>query len=85
MEYAIYPVLNRAGISTSYTTIIQFLHKLTHSTQSIIQSIAHRRAFILIYDNINRMRHVWDPELGQKDNILSGTTATLVELEIEEY
>src|ERR1700722_8245074 len=27
------------------------------------------------------MRRAWDPELGQKDTILNGTAATLVEIE----
>jgi len=35
----------------------------------------------LIYDNINRMNRAWDPDLGQKDAVHSGTAATFVELE----
>jgi len=27
------------------------------------------------------MRRAWDPELGQKDTVLNGTAATLVEIE----
>jgi hypothetical protein len=80
-SYAIYPVLNRAGLSTSYTTVGKLLRRLTRSTQNEVHAIAKTRAFLLIYDNINRMRRAWDPELGQKDTVLNGTAATLVEIE----
>lgn len=79
--YTIYPVLNRAGFSTSYTTVGNLLRRLTKSSQKSIQAIAKARAFLLIYDNINRMRRAWDPEIGQKDTVLNGTAATMVELE----
>ena len=45
-----------------------------------MQGSAQSRVFLLIYDNINHMRHAWDPELGQKDTVLSGTAATFVEI-----
>jgi hypothetical protein len=80
-SYAVYPILNRAGISTSYTTVGKLLRRLTRSTQEEAHAIAKTRAFLLIYDNINRMRRAWDPELGQKDTVLNGTAATLVEIE----
>ena len=54
-SYAVYPVLNRAGISTSYTTVGKLLRRLTRSTQEEAHAIAKTRAFLLIYDNINRM------------------------------
>jgi len=79
--FAIYGVLNRAGISTSYSTVGKLLRRLTRSTQHTVQDIARSRAFLLIYDNINRMRRAWDPDLGQKDAVLSGTAATFVEIE----
>lgn len=80
-SYAIYAVLSRAGISTSYTSVGKLLRKLTTSSQNTVRDIAQARAFLLIYDNINRMRRAWDPDLGQKDTVLSGTAATFVELE----
>ena len=46
-----------------------------------MQGSAQSRVFLLIYDNINRMQRAWDPELGQKDTVLSGTEATFVEIE----
>ena len=80
-SYAIYAVLSRTGISTSRTTVGKLLQRLTQSSRENVHSVAHSRAFLLIYDNINRMRRAWDPELGQKDTVLSGTAATFVEIE----
>jgi hypothetical protein len=77
---AIYTVLNRAGISTSCTTVGKFLQWLSQSTQESVHGSAQSRVFLLIYDNINRMQRAWDPELGQKDTVLSGTAATFVEI-----
>lgn len=79
-SYAVYPMLNHAGISTSYTTVGKLLCRLTWSTQREAHAITKTRAFLLIYDNINHMQRAWDPELGQKDTVLNGTTATLVEI-----
>jgi hypothetical protein len=80
-SYAVYGVLNRAGISTSYTTVGKLLRRLSQSARDTIRTQARARAFLLIYDNINRMRRAWDPDLGQKDVVLSGTAATYVEIE----
>jgi hypothetical protein len=80
-SYVIYPVLNHADISTSYTMVRNLLRRLTRSTQVEVHAIAKTRVFLLIYDNINHMWRAWDPELGQKDNVLNGTAATLVEIE----
>jgi hypothetical protein len=74
-------MLNHAGISTSYTTVGKLLHRLTRFTQEEVHAIAKMRAFLLIYDNINCMRHAWDPKLSQKDTMLNGTATTLVEIE----
>jgi hypothetical protein len=80
-SYAVYPMLNCSRSSTSYTTVGKLLCRLTQATQEEAHAIAKTRAFLLIYDNINHMQQAWDPELGQKDTVLNGTTATLVEIE----
>ncbi|KAF7983685.1 hypothetical protein HWV62_19613 [Athelia sp. TMB] len=80
-SFAIYALMSRLGMSTSYTTVGKLLRRLTHVSQATIQEIVVIRGFLVIYDNINRMRRSWDPDLGQKDTVLSGTAATLVELE----
>lgn len=79
-SFAIYALMSRLGLSTSYTTVGKLLCKLTRASQATLHEIAVARAFLLIYDNINRMRRAWDPDLGQKDTVLNGTAATLVEL-----
>jgi len=40
-----YPILNHAGISTSYTTVGKLLWRLTHSTQNEVHTIAKTQAF----------------------------------------
>ncbi|KZP28198.1 hypothetical protein FIBSPDRAFT_729625, partial [Athelia psychrophila] len=80
-SFAVYALLNRLGLSTSYTTVGKLLRVLTIASQATIQELAPIRAFLVIYDNINRMRRAWDPDLGQKDTVLNGTAATIVELE----
>ncbi|KAI0070450.1 hypothetical protein K474DRAFT_1608657, partial [Panus rudis PR-1116 ss-1] len=77
----IFAVLCRIGLSIAYTTTIHFLRQLTNSTRIKLHSIAKARKFALIYDNFNRMKRIWDPELGQKNVMDSGTAATLVVLE----
>ncbi|KAK6987697.1 hypothetical protein R3P38DRAFT_2805605 [Favolaschia claudopus] len=77
---SIFSVLSRIGLSSSYTTILKTLRTLSASAQTIVREKALLRAFLLIYDNINRMHRKWDPDLGQYDMMDSGTAATLVEL-----
>ncbi|KAI0312418.1 hypothetical protein OF83DRAFT_1176656 [Amylostereum chailletii] len=79
--HGMYAVLGRLGVSISYTSVLSFLHVLSCSAQDVMRKKALRRAFLLIYDNINHMSRVWNPEFGQKDTIHNGTAATFVELE----
>ncbi|KAJ7622594.1 hypothetical protein DFH06DRAFT_1105137 [Mycena polygramma] len=77
---SIFSVLSRIGLSSSYSTVLKMLRTLSASAQLIVRAKARLRAFLLIYDNINRMQRAWDPDLGQHDAIDNGTAATLVEL-----
>ncbi|KAJ7619940.1 hypothetical protein DFH06DRAFT_1306174 [Mycena polygramma] len=77
---SIFSVLCRIGLSSSYSTVLKTLRALSASAQLMIREKARQRAFLLIYDNINRMQRAWDPDLGQRDAIDNGTAATLVEL-----
>ncbi|THH04412.1 hypothetical protein EW146_g10186 [Bondarzewia mesenterica] len=79
--HGVYAVLNRLGLSVSYTTVLKLLRSLSHSAKGVIRTKARTRAFLVIYDNINRMARAWDPDLGQKDHIYNGTAATFIELE----
>ncbi|KAH9841778.1 uncharacterized protein C8Q71DRAFT_738749 [Rhodofomes roseus] len=51
----IYAVFSRFGVSVSYSSVLRLLRSLSQSAQMVIQRVATARAFLLIYDNINRM------------------------------
>lgn len=78
---SIFSVLSRVGFSSSYTSILAFLQDLSKSAQNDVRVKAITRVFLLIYDNINRMLRAWDPDLGQRDTVHSGTAATYVQLD----
>ncbi|KAK7026542.1 hypothetical protein R3P38DRAFT_2527715 [Favolaschia claudopus] len=77
---SIFSVLSRIGLSSSFTTVLKTLKTLSESARVTVRAKARLRAFLLIYDNINRMHRKWDPDLGQHDAMDSGTAATLVEV-----
>ncbi|KAJ7165025.1 hypothetical protein C8R46DRAFT_1220165 [Mycena filopes] len=77
---SIFSVLSRIGLSSSYSTVLKTLRALSASARAVVREKAGQRAFLLIYDNINRMHRAWDPDLGQRDTMDSGTAATFVEL-----
>ena len=77
---SIFTILSRIGLSSSYTTVLKTLRALSASAQLMIRQKARLRAFLLIYDNINRMHRAWDPDFGQRDGMDSGTAATFIEL-----
>ncbi|KAI0314695.1 hypothetical protein OF83DRAFT_1044087, partial [Amylostereum chailletii] len=82
--HGMYAVLGRLGLSVSYTTTLRLLRSLSKSAQETNQAIASTCAFLLIYDNINRMVRLWDADYGIKDTIQNGTAATMVELEVKD-
>ncbi|TFY69112.1 hypothetical protein EVJ58_g610 [Rhodofomes roseus] len=79
--HSVYAVLGRVGLSVSYTTVLNLLRSLSNSAKVAVRRTATARAFLAIYDNLNRKSRVWDPDLGEKDIMYNGTAATLVELE----
>ena len=79
--YGMYGILSRLGISSAYTSVLKVLWSLSDSTQKTIHTKANSHSFLLIYDNINRMTQAWDPDLGEKDTMHSGTAGTFVEVE----
>ena len=80
-QHGIYGVLGRLGFSVSYTSVLKLLRALSRSARQVVRAKALTRAFLLIYDNINRMARAWDPDLGRKDKMNNGTAATYIELE----
>ena len=79
--YGMYSILSRLGVSSAYTSVLSLLRSLSKSARNTIREKASSCGFLLIYDKINRMTRAWDPDLGQKDAVHSGTAATFVELE----
>ncbi|KAI0045435.1 hypothetical protein FA95DRAFT_1596845, partial [Auriscalpium vulgare] len=80
-QHGVYGVLSRIGLSVSYTSVLNLLRKLGGAARDTIRKGAIARAFILIYDNINRRFRAWDPDLGQTDIMHNGTAATYIEME----
>ena len=80
-QKSVYDILGRFGLAVSYTSVLKFLRSLPLSAKEVIREKAKTRAFLIIYDNINRMFRAWDPDLTQKDHIHNGTAATYVEIE----
>lgn len=66
----VYAVLSRMGISVAYTTVLKLLRSLSKSSQDKTSEIARTRIFLLIYDNINRMRRASaNQEISHRDTI----------------
>lgn len=80
-QHSIYAVLGCLGFMVSYTSVLKLLKALSKSALTTIREKAKLRAFLLIYDNINRMARAWDPDLGKQDKMNNGTAATFIELE----
>ncbi|KAG8723858.1 hypothetical protein FRC09_001437 [Ceratobasidium sp. 395] len=78
---SIYRVLCRIGLSVGYTSVLRSMAILSEHSKSYTQELAAKKLFLIIIDNINRQRKFWRPALGQQDLMLSGTAATLVELQ----
>jgi hypothetical protein len=82
---SLFDVLNHAGISLSYTQAIAKLKKLGLERLEETRQIAHTRAFMVIWDNLNIAFKVSEQRHDSKDHFDNGTTATLVPLFSVEY
>ncbi|KAI0038909.1 hypothetical protein FA95DRAFT_1550988 [Auriscalpium vulgare] len=80
-QHGVYAILGRMGLSISYTGVLKLLRSLSVSARNLMRETAKARAFLLIYDNINRMFRARDPDRGQQDIINNGTAETFVELD----
>ncbi|KAF8598632.1 hypothetical protein BDV93DRAFT_609737 [Ceratobasidium sp. AG-I] len=78
----IYRICSRLGLSVGYTTVLQTLKNLANSSILSTRMLAKELQFLVIFDNINRKRKFWTPQLGQQDILMSGTASTLVELSL---
>ena len=82
---SLFDVLNHAGISLSYTQAIAKLKKLGLERLEETRKIAHTRAFMVIWDNLNIAFKVSEQRHDSKNHFDNGTTATLVPLYGVEY
>ena len=73
-------VLNHAGFSLSYTQAISKVKTLGLECLKEIFDIAHSRAFLIIWDNLNIAFRKGEQQHNSKDTFQNGTTATLVPL-----
>ncbi|EUC67534.1 hypothetical protein RSOL_553220, partial [Rhizoctonia solani AG-3 Rhs1AP] len=69
------------GISVSYKTVTDMLKQLAESSAAGTQEIAKKFDFLVVIDNINRLRKFWNPRLGQQDIMMSGAASTLIQMQ----
>ena len=79
-------VLGRLGLSISYSTILATLHTLAADSDLRLRAWGAATqttepAFLLVFDNVNKMQRAWQQTVGHKDEVKSGTAATLIRLE----
>ncbi|KAH6913289.1 hypothetical protein BKA70DRAFT_1525370 [Coprinopsis sp. MPI-PUGE-AT-0042] len=78
--------LGKLGVTISYTTILSVLQKLAVDTGQHLQHLAsalsnHQPTFLLLFDNINKMRRAWQHTVHHQDELQNGTAATFIRLE----
>lgn len=82
----LYRILSRVGLSVSYSTVLRKLHALAQDASEALKARGDSvRAgfpnFQAVFDNLNQMRRSWQQTLGHKDQVQSGTAATIIQLE----
>ena len=88
-DWAIYGILARLGISTTYSTTVRQLHAMADSSKEFLKNLglspfdttSHTLRYILIYDNVNKHQRTWLQRLSHQDRVQSGTSATIVILQ----
>ncbi|CUA69710.1 Gamma-tubulin complex component 4 [Rhizoctonia solani] len=74
-------VLNRLGISTSYSTLLDSLESLSQSCTRVFQKVAYQCRSFWMWDNVNFDSNVAEQRVKNAGTFESGTAATLVEFE----
>ncbi|KAJ7714713.1 hypothetical protein B0H14DRAFT_3522924 [Mycena olivaceomarginata] len=79
-------LLCRLGLAVSYQTTLATLHVLAADSDAQLKllgafPIDTGPMFLLLFDNVNKMQRAWQPTLGHKDGLKSGTGSTAIELE----
>lgn len=80
---AVFSILSRIGISSSYSATISRLHSLAEAVGDRLEVLgeaaySHGVYWIIIYDNINKHHRPWFQDLGKTSEVKNGTAATLV-------
>lgn len=79
-------ILSRVGLSISYSAVLGILNVLAADADFHLRAWGaatekNSPAFLLLFDNINKMQRAWQVTLGHRDQVQSGTAATLIRLE----
>ncbi|KAI5822143.1 hypothetical protein K523DRAFT_257456 [Schizophyllum commune Tattone D] len=77
---------SRVALSTSYSTSLRHLHALGKDAANTLLRFGQAIKmdgidFLVLIDNINKLRRSWDASLLKHDQMLNGTAATLIKLE----
>lgn len=78
-------VLNHAGFTLSYTSAVGKIKQMGLERLTEIVGITRKRAFMIIWDNLNIAFRVGEQRKASKDHFDNGTTATLIPLFDVEY
>ncbi|KAJ7278256.1 hypothetical protein C8J57DRAFT_1576646 [Mycena rebaudengoi] len=79
-------LLCRLGLAVSYQTTLATLSVLAVDSDAQLRLLGTfpidlSPGFLLLFDNVNKMQRAWQAHLGHKDELTSGTAATVIELE----
>ncbi|KAF8174657.1 hypothetical protein K438DRAFT_1609227 [Mycena galopus ATCC 62051] len=74
------------GMAVSYQTTLATLHVLAADSDAHLKLLSAFTfnlgpQFLILFDNVNKMKWGWQPTLGHKDEFKSGTALTIIELE----
>ncbi|KAJ8095459.1 hypothetical protein PM082_023229 [Marasmius tenuissimus] len=78
-------MLSRCGLSLSYSAILATLHTLASDADAklLLYGKAVSTAqplFQFLFDNVNKMHRAWEQVWGRRDEVMSGTASSLIEL-----
>ncbi|KAG0316399.1 hypothetical protein BG000_004876, partial [Podila horticola] len=70
--------LHGAGLCVSFPTVNRLLENLTEDALKNVKLAAKQDPWLLVYDNINFSKRKYDQRIGNADDFISGTTATMI-------
>ncbi|KAK1225472.1 hypothetical protein PQX77_011585 [Marasmius sp. AFHP31] len=80
-----FSILRRVGLCLSYSAVLANLNRLAEDADRALRAIGQKLedsgpTFLLLFDNINKMKRAWQQALGHIDTMRSGTAATLIRM-----